>query len=209
MTSLQDLRSRAESQDAFDLLEHLLREEFPGKCVVTASLKARSVAVLRMVADIDPATPVVFCHARNLFDESRAYRAEIVSMLGLTRITEARGDRVAPVDKGSDHIECLWVEDPDGGGLVHECVHLNETLASYDCWISAVYGEGPETVRDAERIDMDGRLTKVDPLADWAPTDVQTFLQDRGLPPHPLAKPRAIKSARRDFGKRDTDYYIY
>ncbi len=200
----------AESKDAFDLLDHLIRREFPGKCVVTASLKARSVAVLRMVADIDPSTAVVFCHARDLFEESRAYRADIISSFGLTDVTEAHGDRIAPVDKGSDHIECLWVEDPDGGGLVHECVHLNETLAPYGCWISAVYGEGPDAVsRDVERIDMDGRLPKVDVLADWAPTDVQAFLQDRGVPPHPLANPRHTKSARRDFGKREADYYIY
>ena len=41
-----------------------IEEKFAGKTLVTASLKAPSVVVLKLVADIDPATPVVFIYPR-------------------------------------------------------------------------------------------------------------------------------------------------
>ena len=210
MTVLQDIRAYAEKKDAFELLECLLKEKFAGKCLVTASLKSKSVALLKMVADIAPDTPVVFCHARDLFDESRAYRDHLVETLGLTNVSETHGERSLPVDRDADHFECMWVEDPDGGGLIHECVHLNDTLKDVDCWISAVYAEGPVQGPKRERVDLDGRVLRIDVLADWAASDVQTFLQDHDVPKHPRAAGSGPKkSARREFGKSDTVYYSY
>ncbi|CCQ73116.1 putative Phosphoadenosine phosphosulfate reductase CysH [Magnetospira sp. QH-2] len=208
MTVLQDIRAYAESKDAFELLECLLKEKFPGKTVVTASLKAKSVVLLKMVAEIAPDTPVVFCHAQELYEESRAYRDKLVEQLGLTNVRESHGDRGAPDAKDTDHFECLWAEDPDGGGLIHECVHLNEVLAPFDCWISAVYADSPDQNQSRQRVDLDGRLFRVDALADWAPADVQTFLLDYDIPLHPRAQGNQ-KSTRRDFGKSDTVYYSY
>ena len=153
MTVLEEIRANVDNKDSFELIDYLIKERFPGRCVVTASLKSKSVTVLKIVADIDPSTPVVFCHARDLYEESRVYRERLVSLLGLTNVTETHGDRAAPADRDADHIECMWVEDPDGGGLVHECVHLNDTLKDKDCWISAVYADDPNQAGRRQRVE--------------------------------------------------------
>ena len=69
---------------------------------MTASLMASSIVVLKMVADIDPATPVIFCHRPPVFEESVEYRAEIVRRLGLanTSMNEGREPDVRRGDSG-------------------------------------------------------------------------------------------------------------
>ena len=60
----------------------LIEEKFAEKTLVTASLKAPSVVVLKLVADIDPATPVVFSIPGFQFLESGVYRKRIVELPG-------------------------------------------------------------------------------------------------------------------------------
>lgn len=186
MTPFQELSAAAGRLSTPDLLRFILKEQFSGKTVVTASLRARSAVTLAMVADIDPATPVVFCQPSALYPESLDYRARLVRQLGLSDVgvSTGREPHVMPSDR--DHFECMWVDDPVGGGRVHEIVHLNDTLRDFDCWISAVY-HLPKAPQARHKVDVDGRLIRVDPLIDWPEERVRMFMRQHGLPFHPRA----------------------
>lgn len=188
MTDFDDVRAACEGLSTEELLRYLITERFPGETVVTASLRAPSIVVLKMVADIDPATPVVFCRPGEVFAESEAFRKEIVERLGLTNVKQTEGGKSGVLPDASDHYERMWAEYSIGLGRVHELVHLNDILAHYDCWISAVYHlPSPQT---ALRVDVEGRLVRVDPLLDWTPQDVRAFMRDNKLPFHPRAAKR-------------------
>ena len=60
MPVLESLRAAVEGCTPEQLLRLLITDRFPGRTVITASLRAPSIVVLKMVADIDPVTPVVF-----------------------------------------------------------------------------------------------------------------------------------------------------
>jgi phosphoadenosine phosphosulfate reductase len=190
VTLFQDIRSVSPDLSTPDLLKFLITEKLPGKTVVTASLRARSAVVLRLIADIDPATPVVFCHPGNLFPESLAYRERLVASLGLTNISESKGHETAVATGDKDHYERMWAEDPHGLGGVDEIVHVNQSLMGYDCWISAVYhfSRPPE---GRHRVDVEGQLIRVDPLVRWSQDEIRRFMRDRDLPYHPRATRRA------------------
>ena len=183
MTLFQDLQAATAGLGTRDYLRHLLLDRFPGKTVVTASLRARSVVVLRLVADIRPATPVRFCHAGDLFPESIAYRDTLLPRLGLTDVAACAG-REPRVRAGDvDHVEYLGARYQTGPCTVDETFHLNDTLAAYDCWISAVYHR---RAAGRPRLDVEGRLIRVDALADWTDDDVRRFMRAHDLPFHPL-----------------------
>ncbi|MBW7852541.1 MAG: phosphoadenosine phosphosulfate reductase family protein [Rhodospirillales bacterium] len=186
MTPFQEIAAAAEKMSAQDLLRFAIKDKFPGRSVVTASLRARSVAAVAMVAEIDPSTPIVFCQPSALFPESLDYRSRLVRRLGLSDVSVSTGrePEVRPSDR--DHFECMWVDDPVGGGRVHEIVHLNETLGEFDCWISAVY-HVPKSPRARHKVDVDGRLIRIDPLIDWSEERVRMYLRQRGIPLHPRA----------------------
>jgi phosphoadenosine phosphosulfate reductase len=169
-----------------ELLRYLIKERFPRKTLVTASLRARSIVVLNMVAEIDPATPIVFCRPGHQFEESRKYRDLIVERLGFTNISESAGRETHIKECDKDHCERMWSENDTLPGRTFEVVHLNDTLAPYDCWISAVYHMArSEDVK--ERVDVDGRLIRVDPLIDWAQEDVHSYMIEHALPFHERA----------------------
>jgi phosphoadenosine phosphosulfate reductase len=178
------LRITAE-MDTFLFLRYLIAERFPRGTVATCSLRGRSVVVLKMISEIDPSTPIVFCHMPNLYPESLEYRAKLVGDLGLRDIREPAEDRGAlPGD--CNHSEGLWAEDPVEHTRAYKTVHLNQALADFDCWISAVY-HGPYPDVPGQRVREEGRLIRIDPLASWTQSQVRGFMQEHGLPYHPRA----------------------
>ncbi len=167
-----------------ELLSHLIVDRFPERTVVTASLKAPSLVVLRMVADINPATPVIFCIRGVQFPESLEFRQRITDLLQLENVTLTSAPEITPIAGDRDHAEQMWVEGPEGLGRSFEKVHLNDSLADFDCWISAVY----HVARKAEsknRVDVEGRLIRVDPLLNWWKDDIRDFMKARAMPYHP------------------------
>lgn len=196
MTEFDDVRTACEGLSTEELLRYLIKDRFPGETVVTASLRAPSVVVLKMIADIDPTTPILFCRPGELFDESEDFRKEIVKRLGLTNTRETEGGKSGLLPDAADHYERMWAEYKSGLGHVHELVHLNDIMVHYDCWISAVYHfPSPQTQM---RVDVEGRLIRVDPLNDWTPQDVRAFMRENELPFHPRAGKRVDPRIAKD-----------
>ncbi len=183
--SASDVVRETDGMAAAAFLRHIVQDTFPGKVLVTVSLRARSVVTLRMIADIAPSTPVVFCHMRNMFQESLDYKARIIEELGLTDVRSPAEDSGALQDDRF-HSEALWGEDPIDHMRRYTTIPLNETLKPFDCWISAVY-HAPYSDAEVPRVIDDGRLLRVNPLAGWQKDDVRAYLKDRDLPFHPKA----------------------
>jgi phosphoadenosine phosphosulfate reductase len=192
MPNLEPIRAATEGRAPEELLRFLIEERFPGKIVVTASLRAPSIVVLKMVADIDPSTPVVFCRRGTPFPESAAYHDAIVSLLGLSNVTITAGHERQTRRGDYDHCEEMRVEYENCPGECHEIAHLNDTLAPYECWISAVYHvRRPAQAR--VRIDAEGRLCRVDALSGWSDQQVREYMERSGLPHHARAYRERIR----------------
>lgn len=188
MTMLQDVRDVTTKLPAQEMLQHLLTERFPGQVAVTASLKSPSIVVLKMIADIDPSTPVIFCQARPVFPESEKYRAEIIGLLGLTNVTIVTQSDALAGKRDCEFSELLWNDAPGGVGKVRETIHLNDTLAPYRCWIRAVYHDR-HAKPAAQRIDVYANKVIVDVLRRRNTDLIDLFMQDHKLPHHPRIRP--------------------
>ncbi len=183
---VQEIRFVSSELSTPDLLRFLIYKMFAEKTLVTASLKAPSVAVLKMVADIDADTPVVFCIPGFQFPESIAYRERIIELLGLKNVSQSKGGEAKIQPGDHDHKERMWAEHRDLPSRSFEIVHLNQTLASYSCWISAVYQQ-PLSSNVTHRVDVEGRLIRINPLIRWTREDVGAFMREHKLPFHPRA----------------------
>jgi phosphoadenosine phosphosulfate reductase len=179
------------TMDASALLRYLITEAFPGKTLATSSLRGRSVVVLKLISQIDPSTPVVFCHVPDLYPESLDYRTRLVGALNLRDVREPAED-AGPLPGDCDHFEGLWAENPVDHTRAYETVHLNRSLAGFECWISAVY-HGPYAETPAARVREEGRLIRIDPLASWTQDQVRRFMAEHGLAYHPHAMSRRPK----------------
>jgi phosphoadenosine phosphosulfate reductase len=184
---VEELRRASAEMTAPALLRLLLLEAFPGRCAITSSLRARSVVVLQMIAEIDRTAPVIFCHAPYVYPESVEYRAQIVRRLGLTDVRDPAVDETGILPDDQDHSEeiqsNIW-----GGGTIETIVHLNRSLAGFECWISAAYHR-PYANDPAPRLVQEGRMLRVNALRGWTQEEVHDCLARHGLPLHPRVDP--------------------
>ncbi|HYS47064.1 MAG TPA: phosphoadenosine phosphosulfate reductase family protein, partial [Rhizomicrobium sp.] len=80
---LKELQDKAAGRDAHGILELALTGEFAGKTAVVSSFGAESAVLLKLVADIDPNTPILFLNTGKLFGETLRYRDRLQDLLGL------------------------------------------------------------------------------------------------------------------------------
>lgn len=184
MESLKEIRAVTTDLPAFDMLRYLLKEKFPGQTVVTASLRSPSVVVLKMVSDIDPATPVVFCHPRSVFPESETYRNQLVKLFGLSNVKVMTQSDSMTGKRAFVRSEKLLNETLGNTGGSWETIHLHDTLAPYKCWIKAVYHERPDEPAE-QRVDCYAGMVTVNLLRRRTTAVIDRFMKDHDLPYHP------------------------
>ena len=191
MSIAEEIQRASADKTAPDLMRYLLVDQFSNEAAVTSSLRGRSIVVLSMIAENNPATRVVFCHAPNLYQESLDYRDKIIGMLRLSNVRIADNRETAGPSDGPQYVEDIWSE-VWGGERVHSVQNLNHSLNGFQCWISAVYHR-PYGDDQAARIADEGELVRVDALSGWTEEAVRAYMADHNLPPHPhieLKQPR-------------------
>ena len=97
--------------DSLALLRRALLCEHKGRVAVVSSFGAESAVLLALVAEIDPATPVLFVDTRQHFPETLAYRETLARTLRLSDVRSIGPTDAALIanDPGAE----LWRYDPD------------------------------------------------------------------------------------------------
>ena len=178
------LSERFEGATAQERLRAAIREFFPGKIALVSSFGADSAILLHMIAEIDPATPVVFVDTGMLFPETIAYREALVAKFGLTHVETQRPD---PADLAEEDPEdFLWAREPNRCCHIRKVLPLARALEGYDAWISGRKRFQSRTRDHLSVFEVEGHRTKVNPLADWSAQDVLAYFKDHDLPRHDL-----------------------
>src|ERR1700761_752767 len=97
--------------DATGLLRGMIEAEFPGRIAVLSSFGAESALLLAVVAEIDPAIPVLFLDTGKIFPETLRYIATVEARLGLRDVRHVTPDASALAARDPDGT--LWQFDPD------------------------------------------------------------------------------------------------
>jgi phosphoadenosine phosphosulfate reductase len=155
------------------------------RLAVVSSFGVESAALLKLVADVDPAIPVLLLDTGWLFAETLAHRDAVVAKLGLTDVRSIKPDALALArrDPNAD----LWSADADACCALRKVEPLADALAPFTAWIN-----GRKRYHGGERaripvVEQDGSRLKFNPLARLSPADVVALARAAGLPPHPLA----------------------
>jgi phosphoadenosine phosphosulfate reductase len=178
------LRARAERLEPRGLLEVAIREAFPGRIAVISSFAAESVVLLHLVAQIDPATPVLFLNTHKLFGETMRYRDRIQETLGLTDI---RSVGPHPDDRRTlDPEGTLWSRNPDACCHFRKVVPLRRAMAGFDAVVTGRKRFQTEFRATMEKVEaVEGRI-RINPLVDWSLADLTAYIEEHRLPKHPL-----------------------
>lgn len=180
------LAMRFSCSSAEEILDHAIREEFPGRIALVSSFGAESAALLHLVAEIDPATPVIFLETGKHFAQTLSYRNKLARRLGLTDVRDIvpDADDLARRDPEGD----LWRRDADACCALRKVEPLRGALDGFDAWITGrkrFHGGGRANLPAFEA--SAGRY-KVNPLIQWSGEDVQAYRERHDLPSHPLVE---------------------
>ena len=175
---------RHSGRKAGDLLDVMIKEEFPGRIVVVTSFGAESAVLLKLVSEISKDTPVVFLETQKHFPETLLYRDQLVERLGLT---DVRSRVPAPAEIGRiDPDGTLWKLEPDRCCYLRKVVPLEEALKPFDAWITGRKRFQGDERTELNVIESDETHIKINPLAYWSEEQVKDYLVKHDLPEHPL-----------------------
>lgn len=169
--------------DGLGLLE-AMRREFSEGLAVISSFGAESAVLLDLVAQIDPAIPVLFLDTGELFDETLEYRRQLTDKLGLADVRV-----IKPLPEDLVRARELWQTDPDTCCHLRKVLPLNRAIAGFRALVDGrkrFQGGGRESIETIEAGD-DGTV-KICPLARWSAAQIDAQFLARGLPRHPLVQ---------------------
>jgi phosphoadenosine phosphosulfate reductase len=179
------LNTRYRHHSAISVLEHALRDADTGSVAMVSSFGAEAVALLHMVSVVDRATPVLFIDTEMLFEETLRYQRDVADHLGLRDVRVIRASRTRMAARDPDGL--LHQADPDACCHLRKTEPLEHALAPFDAWITGRKRFQGSTRAGLQFFEAEGRdRIKVNPLAHWAPGDVQDYMINNRLPRHPL-----------------------
>lgn len=167
-----------------EILAEALRAVPPGRLAVVSSFGTETAALLKLVADADPALPVLFLDTGWLFAETLAYRDTLAAHFGLSdiRVLAPSAPALAERDPQRD----LWAVDPDACCHLRKVVPLAEALHPFEAWVN-----GRKRYQGHERgrlpiVERDGPRLKFNPFAHATKADIDRIFAEHALPRHPL-----------------------
>lgn len=179
------LNRRFAGLPATDMLRVAIDELFSGRIALVSSFGADAAVLLHLVAQVNPATPVLFIDTGKLFDETLAYREHLTAQFGLADLRVLRPDPALLDTK--DPSGTLWFRDADACCAIRKVEPLQRGLKPFDAWINGRKRFQAQSRAALPLVEaVDGRL-KFNPLAGWTAAELTDYVSRHGLPAHPLA----------------------
>jgi phosphoadenosine phosphosulfate reductase len=175
------LRSASPAEVIAKALQTVGRE----RLALVSSFGTESAALLKVMADVDPAIPVVFLDTGWLFEETLAYRDTLIATLGLRDVRS-----IKPLEETlsrEDPDRELWFSDPDACCRIRKVEPLKRALAPFSAWINGRKRFQGGLRADIPVVEDDGVRLKFNPFANVSREEIEAIYRLANLPPHPLA----------------------
>jgi phosphoadenosine phosphosulfate reductase len=185
LPSAEDLDRTLRNAAPADVIAAALRTVGRERLALVSSFGTESAALLKVMADVDPAIPVVFLDTGWLFEETLAYRDTLIATLGLRDVRSIR-----PLEETlsrADPDRELWFSDPDACCRIRKVEPLARALKPFSAWIN-----GRKRFQGGLRaaipvVEQDGTRLKFNPFANISREQITAIYASANLPPHPLA----------------------
>jgi phosphoadenosine phosphosulfate reductase len=163
-------------------------ELLPGVHVLTSSFGAQAAVMLHLVNEVSPRIPVVLIDTGYLFPETYRFIDELTGKLRLN-LQVFRSD-ASPAWQES-RFGKLWDQGLEGierYNRMNKREPLERALRELNAgtWFSGLRRVQASTRARITPIEFKRERYKVHPILDWTDRDIGRYLQQHGLPYHPL-----------------------
>jgi phosphoadenosine phosphosulfate reductase len=184
LPSAEELDQALRSQSPMAVIAAALQAVGRERLALVSSFGTESAALLKVMADVDPAIPVIFLDTGWLFEETLSYRDTLIATLGLRDVRS-----IKPLEETlsrEDPDRELWFSDPDACCRIRKVEPLARALAPFSAWIN-----GRKRFQGGFRaaipvVEQDGIRLKFNPFANVTREEIEAIYAAAKLPPHPL-----------------------
>lgn len=155
------------------------------RLALVSSFGTESAALLKVMADVDAAIPVIFLDTGWLFEETLAYRDTLIDKLALRDVRSIKPDEAALAREDGERE--LWFSDPDACCRIRKVEPLARALKPFSAWINGRKRFQGGLRADIPVVEADGARLKFNPFANVSREEIEAIFARAGLPPHPLA----------------------
>ena len=154
------------------------------RLALVSSFGTESAALLKVMADVDAAIPVIFLDTGWLFEETLAYRDTLIEELGLRDVRS-----IKPAEETlsrEDPERELWFSDPDACCRIRKVEPLSRALKPFAAWINGRKRFQGGLRAQIAVVEADGARLKFNPFANVSREEIEAVFGRANLPQHPL-----------------------
>ena len=174
------------SSPSKEILDEAINRQFQGRIALVSSFGAESAVLLHLVASVNPQTPVIFLDTGKHFAQTLSYRKKLAREFGLENVIDVLPDvdEIAAEDPSGD----LWNSNPDACCSLRKVRPLTSALDQVDAWITGrkQFHGGARTALPV--FEASGQHVKVNPIVRWSKEELESYVVQHQLPPHPLVE---------------------
>lgn len=182
--TLATLSARYADQGPETVLRAAIGEDFLGRIALVSSFGNEAAVLLALVAEVEPALPIIFLDTGKHFDETLGYRDLLIDRLDLKDVRSV-GPEAGLIER-DDRDGLLWRCDPDACCFTRKVLPLRCALAGFDAWITGRKRYQGDVRTDLPTVEAQDGKIKINPLAAWSRDRIQAEFEARDLPRHPL-----------------------
>jgi phosphoadenosine phosphosulfate reductase len=182
---IKELNARFENASAEQIVEWAV-DRFSPDIALACSFGAEDVALVEMVAKVDPQTRIFYLDTDLLFAETYGVRDRLVEKYGVGFVPYKSAWTLA--EQAQNHGDQLYSRDPNLCCQIRKIEPLKNALSDLSAWITGIRRDQAPTRANAGFIEADEKfgLIKFNPLARWTSEDVWAYIGKHGVPFNPL-----------------------
>lgn len=184
LSPAQSLDQALRGASPAEIIEAALKTVGRHRLALVSSFGTESAALLKVMADVDPAIPIVFLDTGWLFEETLAYRDTLIATLGLRDVRSIKPLEDALVREDADRE--LWFSDPDACCRIRKVEPLARALKPFAGWINGRKRFQGGARAEIPVVEADGAKLKFNPFANVSRGEIEAIYALAKLPPHPL-----------------------
>lgn len=184
LPSVEELDRALRDASPAEIIAAALKTVGRDKLALVSSFGTESATLLKVMADVDPAIPVIFLDTGWLFEETLAYRDTLIAKLGLKDVRS-----IKPAEEAlsrDDPDRDLWFSDPDACCRIRKVEPLARALKPFSAWLNGRKRFQGSARADIPVVEDDGARLKFNPFANVSREAIEAIFTRAKLPRHPL-----------------------
>jgi len=152
------------------------------KVLVTSSFGTSSVVLLHIVSRIRPNCPIYFIDTGYHFKETLRYKDQLTRLLNLNVVTL----KPDPSRHMTTKVQQMWAKNPEACCNINKNEPLRNIKPEHQVWVSGLIGYQNSYRNTLSIMEEQSDILKFYPLIDWNKSLVDEYIENHGLPFHPL-----------------------